>query len=317
MPNINITSICNRSCPYCFAMDSKKAGEYDNHIFMTIDNIQKAMSFLKKSEYHTFSIIGGEPTLHPQFKDIINLAMDEGFKVFIFTNGICRKSIATFLGAFPDDKIGILVNVNHPDSYSEGEYAKLNYSLSQFGVKASLGFNIYLLNYDFTFFIDLIEKHNSQKIIRIGLTHPILNRDNSYIHTENYPKIAEILVEQAEICDQHDIRIGMDCGFVLCMFSTEQLGKLTKFGAEISFECKPVIDIGAKLDCWSCFPLFSWKRVNIEDFENITDIIEYFNQQQLLYHRSGIYKQCFNCRYLMRGQCKGGCVSHVISGYKH
>lgn len=314
MPNICITSVCNRACPYCFAMESAQTA--GNHQHMTLDDVRTVLAFLKKSDWKTFSILGGEPTTHPQFHDIVSLALDEGFRLFLFTNALMSSQTASFLGAIPTDKLGVLINVNTPDTYSPKQTEQVEFALAQFSSKASVGFNVFQTDFDLTFLLSLIDRHHLQKRIRIGLTQPIIGGHNAYIKLADYSKIAQRLVAQAEMCDQQNVRLGFDCGFPLCVFTDEQLGKLTRWQAELSFECKPVIDIGPNLDCWACYPLSSWKRVRIADFENVAALTQYFDQQQLLYHRSGIFKQCFDCRYIMREQCKGGCISHVISGYE-
>ena len=68
MPNIAITNYCNLKCPYCFANDmineQKKNIELNNYI--------KLLHYL--TEYNNIKeigIIGGEPTLHPFFKEIL------------------------------------------------------------------------------------------------------------------------------------------------------------------------------------------------------------------------------------------------------
>jgi hypothetical protein len=297
-------------------MDSATAQKEHGQVLMSLENVQQVLSFLQRSQLNVFSIIGGEPTTHPEFQTIVNMALEQDFMIFLFTNAICRESVASFIGSLPDDRIGILVNTNAPEAYTEREYARLTHSLFQFGMKASLGFNVYEPQFDLLPLVDLIKRHQNKPMIRIGLTQPILGKQNTHIPLQQYPQVGERLVEQAEACDQHDVQIGLDCGFPLCMFTHEQLGKLYTFRAELSFECRPVLDVGPNLECWACFPLSPWERVNILDFENVAALNEHFKQRQLLYHRSGLYKECFSCRYIERGQCKGGCLSHIIAEYE-
>ena len=83
---IDITNVCGKGCLYC--------DRYDRHIrkdqrfFMTIKEIETALDSLK--DWPTkIGIIGGEPTLHPQFNEICALIRDRGLrsKCQLFTMG--------------------------------------------------------------------------------------------------------------------------------------------------------------------------------------------------------------------------------------
>ena len=70
--NIAITNYCNLNCPYCFAnkfIDSEKQSLNENQL----DKILDFLFYSKLNKYkYRIGIIGGEPTLHPQFQDIVN-----------------------------------------------------------------------------------------------------------------------------------------------------------------------------------------------------------------------------------------------------
>lgn len=82
---IEITEDCNISCPTCYA----KAG---NKKHLSLDKIEKMMDFLQDSEYNNAEILqisGGEPTIHPNIIEILQMAKAKKFKyIVINTNGI-------------------------------------------------------------------------------------------------------------------------------------------------------------------------------------------------------------------------------------
>ncbi|MBT8489822.1 MAG: radical SAM protein, partial [Deltaproteobacteria bacterium] len=84
MPNILLTNYCNLNCPYCFA--GKMMSRKGNNI--SVHNFKKAVSYLKKNREKHVGIIGGEPTLHPRFLDLMTYVIEQGFKVQLFTNGV-------------------------------------------------------------------------------------------------------------------------------------------------------------------------------------------------------------------------------------
>lgn len=101
---IEVTSKCNLQCPLCYA----DAGQGD---FMSLDKIGAMMDFFQDSESGQAEILqisGGEPTLHPDILQIIQMAKDKKFKyVMLNTNGIrfaedkeFVKELRQFVGGF-------------------------------------------------------------------------------------------------------------------------------------------------------------------------------------------------------------------------
>lgn len=99
---IEINKRCNWDCPHCYARaaDSKD---------LSLKMIEKMMDFYQKTEGNKAEILqisGGEPTLHPDILQIIQMAKDKGFKyVMLNTNGSLiddafAKKLAKFRGGF-------------------------------------------------------------------------------------------------------------------------------------------------------------------------------------------------------------------------
>ena len=82
--DIKLTNRCEGKCPYCY--QNSKAGEED------IDAISKLKQFLgsMSDNEKPFQIAygGGEPTLHPQFHDIMKLTRELGISPNYTTNGM-------------------------------------------------------------------------------------------------------------------------------------------------------------------------------------------------------------------------------------
>jgi len=71
--HIEITNYCWKNCVYCsrFSRHIRK----DQRFHMSLDKIEQALRSLKNWR-NGIGIIGGEPTLHPQFKEICELLLD-------------------------------------------------------------------------------------------------------------------------------------------------------------------------------------------------------------------------------------------------
>lgn len=82
---IEVTQRCNMNCPVCYA-------HTEQTMDLSLAQIEAMMDFYQASELGQAEILqisGGEPTLHPQIIDILDLAMTKGFKfVMLNTNGL-------------------------------------------------------------------------------------------------------------------------------------------------------------------------------------------------------------------------------------
>jgi len=78
---LEITNKCNFACSFCIANSHKR-----NKDFMTLEDVEHNLEFADKNE--TIFIGGGEPTLHRNLFDIIDLIFAKGFpRAHITTNG--------------------------------------------------------------------------------------------------------------------------------------------------------------------------------------------------------------------------------------
>ena len=84
---IEITQSCNLTCPTCYAGSSPQ-----NKSFMSVEQFTKNIDGLLakgKGDADLIQLSGGEPTIHPEFFEILEIALDRGIKqVYINTNAI-------------------------------------------------------------------------------------------------------------------------------------------------------------------------------------------------------------------------------------
>ena len=81
---VSPTGKCNANCSWCFYRGEKTGDELDFEQFKEfvywLDPGPKAISWTG----------GGEPSLHPQFKEMVDWTNEKGFKQGIFTNGMAQ-----------------------------------------------------------------------------------------------------------------------------------------------------------------------------------------------------------------------------------
>ncbi len=83
---VEITDRCNLSCPTCYAMSSPHYGRH-----RTVEEVEKMLDIIVANEGNpdVVQISGGEPTIHPDFFSILDIAKKKPIKhLMVNTNGI-------------------------------------------------------------------------------------------------------------------------------------------------------------------------------------------------------------------------------------
>ena len=280
---------------------------------MTWGNFIRVMDFLVRSDTRVLRLLGGEPTLHPEFERMVDYAVKAGFHVHVFTNGMMRAEIADFLSSYASDQISALCNVSPQARDTERMLRRREYALEKLGSKVSVGITITSAEFDYDGLVDMIARHQLKKRIRIGLAQPIVGEANEYLKPAEYRAVGARLAEMARECIEKDILIGFDCGLTLCMFSEEQIGTLATCSEGFSCVCRPIIDIGPALDVWHCFPLSEVLNLQLDGSATRSQIVRHYERITHPFRVLGCKPQCLKCDHLRRGQCTGGCLAHAIN----
>ena len=182
---------------------------------------------------------------------------------------------------------------------------------------ATLSFTIYQPQLDKRFLVDLAVKFSTRRSIRLGIgIPPIDSKETVTLDPIQYRSVAPQIIELSQQCHKHSVSLTFDCGFTRCMFSDKELELLHSRGTNTVFACSPIVDIGPDLSAWSCFPLISLCRPNLQDFSTRDDIVKHFWMRQRAYRNLGVYDKCLACQYKQQGQCAGGCLAHVIRSFQ-
>jgi radical SAM protein with 4Fe4S-binding SPASM domain len=79
---LEITDLCNEKCLHCYHPEHKKKGYIKD-----LDKIDQMFAEFGELGFLYLTLTGGEPLLHPQFKEICKLAQKNRYLISIKTNG--------------------------------------------------------------------------------------------------------------------------------------------------------------------------------------------------------------------------------------
>ena len=84
--DVYITSQCNRRCTYCFL----PSDFFASGLRMSMAAFSDVTTWCVRNGVGEITFLGGEPSLHPSFPEMVSLANDRGLKVRVVTNGARR-----------------------------------------------------------------------------------------------------------------------------------------------------------------------------------------------------------------------------------
>lgn len=312
MPNIIITEYCNLSCPYCFANTMIKE-HIDKDKLISFEQLNKILNWLLPtvSSLDRIGIIGGEPTLHPEFSEIlarINTFNDfTNSSAILFTNGIELERYLSNIGP----NMSILINTNNLNEKNLKKFYSsldtLNY-LHWFGnKKATLGCNLYLGETNYQYFWNAVDRYPELSLVRMSITAPneLKLKANKELY---YNKMKNILISFLQEAKNRNLKVEYDCNQIpLCFLTNEEKELVLSLGNFDNY-CDPVIDITPDFKATSCFGTYD-SKISCEKFDNILELYNYFKSQMILKTMYNNTSVCKDCEKLQLFQCQGGCLS--------
>lgn len=302
--NIILNEYCNLNCSYCFAQNAR------TNKYMSIQNFNTVINFLKKSNIKVLKLLGGEPTLHPNFVDIVQQSISDDFfgKIVIFTNGL--ELTKNLVDKISSKKIEYLINLNSPKFIGEIKYSKtldnIKYLTELNTNTIILGINIFEPKFEYSYFIDVV-KQNKIQFVRFSISCPITTGENASINY--YRQFMPQLVKFIDEIREQNIVCSFDCPNIpVCLYNEfnmdEHLG--LHWDEEYKNICIPVVDVTPDLKITRCFPFIDKVLLDINNFENIEQInSKFINTIDSKDYSVKLDPNCKNCN--KKNICQMGC----------
>ncbi|MBI4612791.1 MAG: radical SAM protein [Planctomycetes bacterium] len=300
MANISITLRCNRDCPYCFARPGRD-GTLSREMDMDRATFLAALAFLRRSRLDQARILGGEPTLHPDFDWFVGEALEQGFRLLVFSNGLMPEAALRRLADAPADRVAVLLNVHSPPGPVP--------VLRRLGRRIVLGFNIHTPAPDLDFLVPLIVEYDLSRCVRLGLAHPSAGGANVHLRPKRYALVGERIAGFASSAAAEGVSIEFDCGFVPCMFPAGFLESLAGGPPTIGTRCGVIPDILPDGSAVPCYPLAAFSKIALSEDVDAASIREILCERTQGIRTVGIFRDCAQCALRAAKECAGGCLA--------
>lgn len=312
MVNVSIISDCNNNCKYCF----QGHDYHKRNLMLTYEDIEDILRWSQGDR--AISLMGGEPTLHPDIVRIIERCARERHTI-ILTNLLGPTNIIEeILVKCP--KIEWLVNTTTRDELVDLFETNIKI-LRKYNVIITAGITLTLDKELDTKFINNLIKIGKEysdivHFYRIGQATPY---EKGQIDLRSFYEPVKTLCKLAEK-ETIWIPISFDCSINHCQFSEKELANLIKLNGVKDItnaeKCKNMIEILADKSVVHCssLPAGIFKRKKYYEFNSYIDCNKYLEEQKNSFQKKYRFlckeykKKCDNSRCCST-KCIGTCFA--------
>ncbi len=268
---------------------------------------RRALDLLKRAGCDQVRLLGGEPTLHPEFPGLVREALDRGFRILVFSNGRMPGSALAALRSAPEEKISVLINAEAEGGGSPEP------ALRALGRRATLGINLHRRGQELGRALAWIAQYDLNPVLRLGLAHPALQTENRCLHPADFEAIGEEIADLAVTARAQGVKLEFDCGFVPCMFPEGFLEWLGDEGRELGRRCGTIPDVLDDGTLIACYPLSGAYRASVHSADSLETFRRDADRAFAPYRALGIEARCETCKWKADGTCLGGCLARAMN----
>lgn len=283
---VYITERCNAKCKNCFNASERSKSSMD------ISHFKELCAYFNGNDIQTMKIMGGEPTLHPDFMEMMEIAQYYFINVLLFTNAINNR----ILSFRPRDTDAVIYNFKFSKFLNKEKILLNGKGRRSLEIQITKDLNSNIL-------LDEIKR------ISKDISEIIINPCFTLDCTTNIFKDRSLLLKKYEElwldCEKYRVQLGQDHLIPLCFLLNSKI-PMPSAGCICNDYCSGLIDSSYNIRFCN---QYSDKLGNI--YQN-GKIIEYDNFLRLLsqkkrYLQQNITKKiCGKCPFYNQ-YCNGGC----------
>jgi len=300
---------------------------------MILSDLDKVINWLRESNIGFVQLIGGEPLMHPDIIEIVKKLQKNRVKIrTILTNGLADAELINEVSSLT--QVNWLVNINHPNTYTDNEWRTINNNLDQlmwrgkdrliseepFDVRSlslQLAINFCEPGMDYRYIIDLAKKYKCSHI-RYAPSHPSVGGTNRHVSLEGLSEMKPTIMDFVRDSVIEGIKPGLECILPPCIFTTSEWSYLMRFTEGLKTICPPDLEVMPDLTVNTCVSLMgkipSYRVGEMRAQKMLEGFLD--STKQL---RDLVLPQCKDCSIFRSMGCQGYCLrlksEHVKTGW--
>lgn len=327
---ICVTYRCNLACRYCYVkgLENKISGD------MRLEDFSRLVIWAKDKGWLAMRILGGEPTIHPRFTEMLEACYRNRMPVRFSTNNLFSSQIITKLDRFwlPNISINYVLGILNTEQ-------KVLFKENLKGLKAHgiyFHFSCIISHQD----VDWTEMFEDAKLyrpiyIRASLSLPGFSQQISTSEMlDNIKSLSGKIFKMQEISMRLGIPFFIYRPLLLCMFPREEWQRLRMTFPFVAFSRCPIgykgdygiiVVVNPDLSTFPCTSVFI-KGPNIFTFKDRSQISQFYKESLKQLLSRPLMESCRECNAHRKfvasleegarpklsfdeGICQGGCLN--------
>jgi len=315
---LTINRACNMRCDWCYA----KMTGFNASQNMTPETVDRSIALASDLGLDAIILIGGEPTIHPDFLEIVKKITAAGMKAYVVTNAI-RFSNQKFLDKALEagiKSITISFKASNREDYLRfthrdvfGKAVKATQNIAASGVEHAVNITAceeLMGNLDQM--IDVIKKTGA-KSFSIDSGKPVILNSRPESEGIGSPKrMAEFFMEAYPKLKQSGMMFAVKIAVPFCLFPKSFIDMVIEEG-NILTGCQMVSGRGIIIDpagkLIPCNHLCDQSMADVKDLQSADGYVSYRkNPSVIRFYKlvaSSPHENCLECEYWQK--CGAGC----------
>jgi hypothetical protein len=178
---------------------------------MTVSDAAAVIAFLNRSGHPVFRAMGGEPTLHPHFREIVEMAFAAGMHVDVLSNTTWSAAYNRFFQRVSPQHLSLLLNVDHPTRYTPRMRARIQENLAAVapGRNVTLSFNVFEKRPRYEYVLALVHRYSIDKI-RMSFSLPIAGAHDTFLPSEECIEMGDFVGKFAREAASQEAEVHLD-----------------------------------------------------------------------------------------------------------
>lgn len=300
---IYLTESCNANCSHCFNKDIR------NDLHMDYDTAIRMLKYLNKNNIEVLKIMGGEPTIHPDFLKLYTISQKQFSAVKLFTNGLNEK-IFSITPRKNDSIIYNFLFINEKFNFDK--------LLPQYGDLFPRVFEIVIDHKTITDkLISQIDTAYSEGKIKRGINNLYFQITlncvcNIFQYKKEINEKFRIVVQN--IANKYSKKLSFDHSIPYCFWEEETLLLMLKYNLDYYKKTCTGKDVGlidSKFNLLHCnqYPIILTPMIKDNKFISFIEIVDKLKKSNEKKKEYNAIKACSKCEYF-DNRCTGGCMMH-------
>lgn len=268
---------------------------------MPLSHFAKVVDLLTTSRLSDCCLRGNEPTAHPEFGRLLQLAAKRRILVHIETCGLLTSEARQLLEQHP---VPVILKLYRPGIYEDGQLDEIVDTIGPIHAVHRDRLRICAVIDDLAHPLDYVGAFMTKLDARSVVFRVVCPQE-----LDELRKFTVDLVSAVAALNRKGIRSSLECGVPPCAFTDADFGALAKLGC-LPMKCLPQPGVLPDLRIFHCWSLISRATGDLGLFRQSSQMLDYlFGQFNDIQSDLSAFPACTACPCLPNETCYGECLA--------